>query len=524
MRPALCRLSVYLQYFILSAEDWSVNMAEPNVLRTTKIGGGFVKEDVLNYVDELNSKNYLLQEELDKLKKQVESGGGLSDAKEAEFEAELTRLRGELGTTKNQLRAAQDELKNRPVIEVDGEGGAAGGELSELRSELETAKQAATDAQADLASAQAELELEREEKTELNNKITELESRLTTLNEDNESLRGDLASLSAQALTGGGNNEELSAKLVELEERARTAEAKASELEIKAAAAEGEMNTLRSELEAKNTMIEEQAGLSNEADLQKLAEYEALISEQSNSLADKDREIENLQQQVADLKENGGDSTFDMSALFMEAQMTAKKVASEARREADKRIKDAKAQADTIIAEANAKAEETVSSANKQAEQTIADANKQADETISNANAEAENKLNDADAKAIKTVADAEESVRQSLADAEKRTKTTTETARTVRALLRSEIDSVSKKFNEISLVLENLSGQAGSRLNEAKNVISEARNTVNDDDDLPSFESFDEVANKSFSKVNKGEFNFDDLAESAGDSGNSWN
>ena len=108
-------------------------MAEPNVLRTTKIGGGFVKDDVLNYVDELNSKNYLLQEELDKLKKQVESGGGLSDAKEAEFEAELTRLRGELGTTKNQLRAAQDELKNRPVIEVDGEGGAAGGELSELR-------------------------------------------------------------------------------------------------------------------------------------------------------------------------------------------------------------------------------------------------------------------------------------------------------------------------------------------------------------------------------------------------------
>ena len=108
-------------------------MAEPNVLRTTKIGGGFVKEDVLNYVDELNSKNYLLQEEVDKLKKQMESGGGLSDAKEAEFEAELSRLRGELGTTKNQLRAAQDELKNRPVIEVDGEGGAVGGDLSELR-------------------------------------------------------------------------------------------------------------------------------------------------------------------------------------------------------------------------------------------------------------------------------------------------------------------------------------------------------------------------------------------------------
>ena len=495
-------------YFIFFAEDWSVNMAEPNVLRTTKIGGGFVKEDVLNYVDELNSKNYLLQEELDKLKKQMESGGGISEAKEAEFEAELSRLRGELGTTKNQLRAAQDELKNRPVIEVDGQGGTSE-DLTALRSELETAKQEATDAKADLASVQAELDLEKEEKTELNNKITELESRLTTLNEDNESLRVDLASLSAQALSGGGDSAELTARIAELEN--------------KASAAEQEVVALRGELDAKNAMIEEQAGLSNEADLQKLAEYEAMIAEQTNALADKDREIDNLQQQVADLKENGTDSSFDMSALFMEAQMTAKKVASEARREADKKIKDATAQAEAIVAEANAKAEITVSEANQQAEQTVANANKQADETITNANAEAEKKLNDADAQAIKTVADAEESVRSSLADAERRTKTTTETARTVHALLRSEIDSVSKKFNEISLILDNLTGQANSRLTEAKNVISEARNTVNDDDDLPSFESFDEVANKSFSKVNKGEFNFDDLAESAGDNGSSW-
>ena len=71
--------------------------------------------------------------------------------------------------------------------------------------------------------------------------------------------------------------------------------------------------------------------------------------------------------------------------------------------------------------------------------------------------------------------------------------------------------------------MLENLTGQAGSRLSEAKNVISEARNTVGDDDSVPTFESFDEVASKSFEKVGKSEFNFDDLAESAGDSDNGW-
>lgn len=479
-------------------------MDQPNVLRTTKIGGGFVKEDVLAYVDELNSQIYALQEERDELKKKAQSGGGVSEQQQAEFEAELTRLRGELGTTKNQLRAAQEELKNRPV--VDGsEGGGASAE------ELAAAKQEATDAKADLASVQAELQLAQEDQAELNNKIVELESRLTTLNEDNESLRQDLAAAAAQALNAGGASDELTAQITGLQQKLAESDSQIAALQSKVSESESEITALHSELDAKNAMIEEQAGLSNESDLQKLAEYEALLSEQSASLADKDREIEKLREENDELKENSADSSFDMSALFMEAQMTAKKVSAEAKKKADK-----------ILSEANTEAEKVLGDAKAQAEKTIADADKQAEETISKANADAEKKINDADAQAIKTVADAEESVRDSIAEAERRNKTTTETARTVRALLRSEIDSVSKKFNEISLVLENLSGQANSRLTEAKNVISEARSTVGDDDSVPSFDSFEEVASKSFEHV-KGDFNFDDLAESAGDNGSNW-
>ena len=262
-------------------------------------------------------------------------------------------------------------------------------------------------------------------------------------------------------------------------------------------------------------------------------ETEEEIEIERNALiagAEREREIESLKQQVEDLQENNADPGMDMSALFMEAQMTAKKVASEAKKKADQRVAEAEAQAQQTIADANAQAEQTIADANAQADQTISDANAKAEETIRNANAEAEQKLNDADAKAIKTVADAEESVRASIEDAEKRTKTTTETARTVRALLRSEIDSVSKKFNELSLVLENLSGQATSRLDEAKNVISDARSTINDDDSIPTFDSFDDVAT-SFSKSSKsgeksegsGDFNIDDLAEQAGMS-DGWN
>lgn len=39
-------------------------MKVPNVLRTTKIGGGFVKEDVLEYVNALNEEIEELEKEL----------------------------------------------------------------------------------------------------------------------------------------------------------------------------------------------------------------------------------------------------------------------------------------------------------------------------------------------------------------------------------------------------------------------------------------------------------------------------
>ncbi len=48
-------------------------MNEIPVLRTTKIGGGFVKEDVIQYLDKLNSIISALQEENQMLKKQLDN-------------------------------------------------------------------------------------------------------------------------------------------------------------------------------------------------------------------------------------------------------------------------------------------------------------------------------------------------------------------------------------------------------------------------------------------------------------------
>ena len=493
-------------------------MDQPSVLRTARMGG-FVKEDVLKYIDELNSKIYSLEEERDSWKEKASAGGGMTDAQQQELESEITRLRGELGTTRNQLRAAQEELKNRPVVEGGEGGGASAEELEQAKAQVAQMAEQLTNANADLEASRAELQVAQEESSDMQLQLTQMQAQLVQLQQDNDALRSDLAEAAAAALTGGQADAAAAQQVAELQAKLETADT--------------QIASLRAELDAKTATLEEQAGLSSEADLKKLAEYEALLSEQSSQLAEKDREIESLNQQVSELKENSTDSSFDMSALFMEAQMTAKKVAVEARSKADKLTKEAQQQAESIVKDATAKAEKTIADANAEAEKTITAAKTQAEQTVANANAEAEQKINDADAKAIKTVADAEESVRESVAEAERRNKTTTETARTVRALLRSEIDAVSKKFNEISLILENLSSQAGSRLSEAKTVITEARSSVNDEDDVPTFDSFDDVAAKSFGKVDShgkkdsgsGDFgqSFDELSEMAG-SDDSWN
>lgn len=479
-------------------------MDQPTVLRTTKIGNGFIKEDVLAYVDELNSKIYALEEECNDLRSKLASGGGASDDTVKQYEAELSRLRGELGTTKNQLRAAQDELKNRPVISGDGaEGGASAEELEQAKQQLAEAN---------------------EKNDSLTTQVEAMKADVERLTEENASLRSDLSEAAAQALGSGEDA------------------AKAAALQSQLDEANAEIESLKGELSAKDLMLEEQSGLSNEADLAQITTLTAQISEKDAALAAAQSKIAELESKVAELEAGDTGSSFDMGALFMEAQMTAKKVTSEARVAAEKLTREAKEQAESIVSEANAQAEQTVTAANTQAEEvvssanaqadaTIANANEQADATISSANAEAERTLSEAQAKAAKTVADAEESVRLKLEDADRRSKMTTDTAVTVRSLLRSEIDAVAKKLGEATAALNEMAEQTNARMSEAKDVIAKARESVSDGDAVPAFASFDEVASKSFSKVSGGdekkganfEFNFDELAQGTGEGNDGW-
>ncbi|MBO5383779.1 MAG: hypothetical protein J6A30_05710, partial [Ruminococcus sp.] len=81
-------------------------MDEPTVLRTTKIGGGFVKEDVMTYLDELNSKIVSLEDEL----KKAQETGPADPQELVKYRNQVDSLQEKLNTSNNALRAAKKEL------------------------------------------------------------------------------------------------------------------------------------------------------------------------------------------------------------------------------------------------------------------------------------------------------------------------------------------------------------------------------------------------------------------------------
>jgi len=82
-------------------------MQEPTVLRETKIGQkGFIKEDVMQYLDELNSKIISLETDLQKA-----SETGPADPQEIiKYRNQVDNLQEKLNASNNALRAAKAEL------------------------------------------------------------------------------------------------------------------------------------------------------------------------------------------------------------------------------------------------------------------------------------------------------------------------------------------------------------------------------------------------------------------------------
>ena len=113
--------------------------------------------------------------------------------------------------------------------------------------------------------------------------------------------------------------------------------------------------------------------------------------------------------------------------------------------------------AEAVTKEANDKAAQVIKDANIEAEKAVANANVAAEACIKEANDQARNTVNEANAHADKVNA----------------------MSKTVREMLLTEIESINSKFTDIASVLNNLTGQCSGRMNDAQNIISEARKAV---------------------------------------------
>lgn len=369
--------------------EWSdITMDQPMLLlRPTKIGGGFVKEDVLAYVDELNSKIVALENELKEAQESV-AGPGLDQQQAQKYENEIKGLRSDLGAANAALRKAKEDLENQ-AKNAGGDTGKLTAENQRLTAENEKLKQDAAKFQDVKAALEKEI----------------------------EKLKADLAAKPAEAIPAVPNVDDAIMKQ-EIAKRDSQLAEKAAELKAKS---------------------------------EQLMTKDAAIAEKNQKIASLEKDVKKLQDEVDDLKTAGDSSmspSFDMGALFAEAQMTAKKLTLEARNAAEKTTREAKEQAESIVSEANAQAERKIADAESVIEATIMEANAKADATIDDANAKA---------------------------------KTTNEMTGTVRQMLNNEIDGVTKKLTEITNLINQLTDQAAKRLDEAQSVAMEARKTVGD-------------------------------------------
>ncbi len=115
-------------------------------LKTVRVGG-FDKKDVLAYVDELNSKIYALEAELDEKKALLEGSGGGGESSEkyeellAADKSRITELQTNNDSLKLQMKSMEDEL-----AEKDKEIEECRAQIAELEDQLQDAKNKAAPA------------------------------------------------------------------------------------------------------------------------------------------------------------------------------------------------------------------------------------------------------------------------------------------------------------------------------------------------------------------------------------------
>ncbi|MBR3970483.1 MAG: hypothetical protein IKJ87_05330 [Ruminococcus sp.] len=415
-------------------------MEQPNILRETKgMQKGYVKEDVLMYLDELNSRN-------EELKKQLQEMSGQQPADSQElikYRNQIDNLQEKLNASNNALRVAKKENEElHQQIEKLKAGGASAGAAATGAAAVDSQTKAA------LEAAKKEIDTLRNQLKAANDKAAapaannNVQAAVEAAKKEIDSLKNQLKAANDKAAEAekkaAGNNGNSAAEI-----------AKANQ---EAAKANQEIAKISAELKSKSAELD--TANKNAAELDKKIQQ---LTKDVEEAAKKDEEIAKLNSEIIELKETANNPAALMGSLFAEAQKTVTQLKLQAEQEASKTTKEADEKAAAVIREANAAAEKTVREANMTAEKTINEANSAAEKAIREANMQAKMAVDDANAKAGKI----------------------NEMSATVRSMLLNEINSVNNKFNDITNSLSKLTGQATDRMQEAQVIIGEAKKAV---------------------------------------------
>lgn len=425
-------------------------MDQPTVLRETKIGQkGFVKEDVLTYLDELNSKIQSLEDDLKNA-----SGQKPADPQELiKYRNQVDNLQEKLNASNNALRAAKkenEELQGQ-IAKLKAGGSAVAGTPAANNAQIQAALDAAKK-EIDNLKAQLRIANERANANSGAAPANNAQPDSDATKKEIENLRSQLR-IAAQKVTDAEK------KAAEAEKKAASSnDAKAAPAENKAAAEELtklklELEKTVAEVKAKSAELEAKIKESADKDskIEQLTKENAAAAKKDEEIEKLNGEIKGLNDEIIQLRENANNPAALMGSLFAEAQKTVSQLKIQAEQEAAKTTKEASEKAEKVVLEANMSAEKTINEANKTAEKTIRDANDQAKAAVDEANVKVD-KLN--------------------------------EMSSTVRNMLLNEIESVNVKFNDLTNTINRLTSQASDKMNEAQTIIGEARKAVEPNED----------------------------------------
>ena len=324
-------------------------------LKPTKIGGGFERDSVLTYIDELQRKNNELEDELKEVRE-------ASDAEQNELVQDYRRER--------------DDAKRR-AVEAEREAEKKIQTAEKKAADFEKKFHEATDKAAKLAEAlstekkerQADIEKVRQQLTTIKTTTVDA-SKLKEYQQEIMELKSEISTMSMEA-------NELNAKL-ELQAT------QLAEQKSKVEDAEVELEDLNQSLDAKDDEI---ASKSEEISSLKArnAKCEAELTELRTADKNQKEQIKKLEEEVQELKNRPVQTvTADMFGGWMtdiakDAENRAKERIEKANKEAEEIEKEASEAAEALLAEA----EERASTAHAEAEKLFEETRRKAEEAAS---------------------------------------------------------------------------------------------------------------------------------------------